>query len=138
MDYLGLEPDRPLRRAASADYPMARFEEGGAEQLGTVLGATDILVLNGVAHHLPEALFRETVKTARGARALILCDHLRLSGTTHALARWLQERDQGKFVRPYEELASFPGWDRHSTVFFPIGLLGIPLWTYFCNVYVRS
>lgn len=137
IDYLGLEPDDSLRQAASRDFPTARFLPKGAEDLGPVIGPADIMVLNGVAHHLPEPLFRATLEAGRDARAVILCDHLRLGGRTHPLARWLQSRDQGKFVRDYEQLREPPGLKVHSSEFFPIGPLGMPFWTYFCNVYLR-
>ena len=96
------------------------------------------MVLNGVAHHLDDGLLEKTLRTAQAARGLVLCDHLRLDGETHALARFLQDRDQGKFVRPYEVLRSPSGFALRSSCFFPIGPLGMPFWTYFCNVYTTS
>ena len=136
LRYLGLEPDEDLRRAAASDHPAARFEARGAEHLLAEIDGADIVVLNGVAHHLGDPLFFDVLSAATKGRALVLCDHLLEKGRTHALARWLQSRDQGKFVRPYEKLRALPGFDQASSEFFPIGPLGLPFWTYFCNLYL--
>jgi SAM-dependent methyltransferase len=136
LGYVGLEPDADLRQAAMAAHPSARFEALGAEDLGSVVRDGDIVILNGVAHHLPDPLFESALAHARKGRALVVCDHLLAKGQTHALARWLQSRDQGKFVRPYEKLRALPGFDQSSSEFFPIGPLGLPFWTYFCNVHL--
>lgn len=138
LDYLGLEPEDSLRRASSRDFPEARFIDKGASDLEESLGPADLLVLNGVAHHLNETLLKRTLDAARRARGLVLCDHLRLEGETHAFARWLQDRDQGKFVRPYEALRTLPDLELRSSEYFPIGPMGMRFWTYFCNVYTTS
>ena len=106
LEYAGLEPDDALRREAVRDFPGAVFLARGAQNLREEIRPGDIVVLNGVVHHLSDDLLEETLQAARGGRAVVLCDHLRLEGTTHALARFLQDRDQGKFVRAYEELLS--------------------------------
>jgi len=138
LDYEGLEPDQALREEASRDFPGAVFGPGGAESLERVIRPGDVVVLNGVAHHLNLDLFRRTLEASRGGRGLVLCDHLRLEGKTHVLAEFLQDRDQGKFVRPYEELRSPTGFVLRSSEFFPIGPMGMSFWTYFCNVYTTS
>jgi SAM-dependent methyltransferase len=138
LEYVGLEPADALRQEAARDFPGTVFLARGAENLQEETRPGDVVVLNGVAHHLSGDLFEETLEAARGARALVLCDHLRLDGKTHALARFLQDRDQGKFVRPYSALLSPPGFVLRSSEFFPIGPLGMPFWTYFCNVYTVS
>ncbi len=138
IEYAGLEPDDALRAEAARDFPGAAFLVGGAEDLGKLLRPADIVVLNGVAHHLNDDLLGRTLQAARGGRGLVLCDHLRLDGKTHALARFLQDRDQGKFVRPYADLLSPEGFVLRSSEFFPIGPLGMPFWTYFCNVYTTA
>ena len=135
IEYAGLEPDDALRAEAARDFPGAAFLVGGAGDLGKLLRPADIVVLNGVAHHLNDQLLGVTLQAARGGRGLVLCDHLRLDGKTHALARFLQDRDQGKFVRPYADLLSPEGFVLRSSEFFPIGPLGMPFWTYFCIVY---
>jgi len=138
LEYAGLEPDDALRQDAARDFPGTVFLARGAENLHEEIRPGDVVVLNGVAHHLSGDLLGETLEAARGARALVLCDHLRLEGKTHPLAKFLQNRDQGKFVRPYEELKSPAGFVLRSSEFFPIGPLGMPWWTYFCNVYTTS
>lgn len=138
LEYVGLEPDDALRQEAARDFPGATFLPSGAAGLADVMGPADLLVLNGVAHHLDDELLGRTLGAARAARGLVLCDHLRLEGTTHALARFLQDRDQGKFVRAYAALVSPSGFVLRSSLFFPIGPLGMPFWTYFCNVYTTS
>ncbi|MBX7185800.1 MAG: class I SAM-dependent methyltransferase [Vicinamibacteria bacterium] len=138
LEYLGLEPDDALREEAAHEFAGAAFLPSGAAGLPDVIRPADLVVLNGVAHHLDDGLLEKTLRTAHAARGLILCDHLRLDGETHALARFLQDRDQGKFVRPYEVLRSPSGFALQSSRFFPIGPLGMPFWTYFCNVYTTS
>lgn len=138
IQYAGLEPDDALRAEAARDFPGAAFLAGGAEDLAEHIRPADVVVLNGVAHHLSDEVLGRTLKTARGGRGLVLCDHLRLHGKTHPLARFLQDHDQGKFVRPYADLLSPEGFSLRSSEFFPIGPLGMPFWTYFCNVYATS
>ena len=138
LGYAGLEPDDALREEAARDFPEAAFLALGAEQLHKEIRPGDVVVLNGVAHHLDDELFAATLEAARGARALVLCDHLRLEGKTHPLATFLQNRDRGQFVRPYEDLGSPAGFVLRSSEFFGIGPLGMPWWTYFCNVYTTS
>jgi SAM-dependent methyltransferase len=138
LEYVGLEPDDALRQEAARDFPEATFLPGGASSLPDVIRTTDLVILNGVAHHLDDGLLEKTLRAAHAARGLVLCDHLRLGGKTHALAWFLQDRDQGKFVRPYGALLSPPGFVLRSSLFFPIGPLGMPFWTYFCNVYTTS
>jgi len=138
LDYVGLEPDDALRQEAARDFQAAMFLSRGAESLPDLVSPADVAVLNGVAHHLSDELLRTTLEAARGGRGLVLCDHLRLDGKTHPLAEFLQDRDQGKFVRPYDDLKSPAGFVLCSSEFFPIGPLGMPWWTYFCNVYTTS
>ena len=138
LEYVGLDPDAALRQEAARDFPQSVFLPRSAENLREEIRPFDVVVLNGVAHHLSDEILGETLEAARGGRALVLCDHLRLEGKTHALAKFLQDRDQGKFVRPYEDLVSPAGFVLRSSEFFPIGPLGLPLWTYFCNVYTTS
>ena len=138
LEYVGLEPDDALRQEAARDFSGATFVPSGAAGLADLIRPADLLVLNGVAHHLDDELLGRTLEAARAARGLVLCDHLRLEGTTHALARFLQDRDQGKFVRPYAALVSPSGFVLRSSLFFPIGPPGMPFWTYFCNVYTTS
>lgn len=138
LEYAGLEPDDALRRAAARDFPGATFLSGGAADLFREIRPADVVILNGVAHHLNRELLAGTLEAARSGRGLVICDHLRLAGKTHPLARFLQDRDQGKFVRPYADLLSPEGYVLRSSEFFPIGPWGMPFWTYFCNVYTTS
>jgi len=138
LDYLGFEPDPALREEAVRDFPGATFAARGAESLHEEIRPADLVILNGVAHHLSDDLLGKTLIASAQGRGLVICDHLRLEGETHAFARFLQDRDQGKFVRSYEALRAPAGFVLHSSEFFPIGPLGMPWWTYFCNVYTTA
>jgi len=137
LEYFGLEPDPKLRGAASRDYANATFSHLGAQDLGAMVGAKDIVVLNGVAHHLDDGLFEKAIEAARLGRGLVVVDH-RLDRDTHLVARRLQDWDLGKFVRPYERFKTLPGMRSQYSRFFTIGPLGLPFWTHFCDVHVPS
>ena len=98
----------------------------------------DIIVLNGVAHHLDEFQINTILeKSGRGA-ALIICDHLKKE--QKGRIKWLfpqllQDLDRGKFVRHYSFFENLTNYTLLYEKIFPIGIAGITLWMHFCNYY---
>lgn len=134
LHYVGIDPERAFidrcRKLGAAGEKI--FHVGSVREMPVEIGTDDAFVLNGVAHHLDEADFERALVLARGAGALIVCDHRQ---SEEGLARWLQAADRGKFVRPFERFERLPGFVcRHSQT-FTIGLGPIGLWPYFCLAY---
>lgn len=135
--YLGLEPDPHLRAHAARRYGRvgARFAEATAAEARAHLEPGDVVVLNGVAHHLADAELSDLLAAARPCRALVVSDHWYRPGGVSALNRWLQEHDRGRFVRDYAYFEALPGFALECSEVFAIGPLGTRLWLYFCNGY---
>jgi SAM-dependent methyltransferase len=138
--YLGLEPDPALLRHCRRRHrdPRAQFVSQAASQAAGLLAPRDVVVLNGVAHHLDDADFRSAVAAAGAARALVIADHWRRDGELSRVTRWLQAQDRGKAVRDYAAFERLPGFELVSSQVFGIGPLGSRLWVYFCNRYRPS
>jgi SAM-dependent methyltransferase len=135
--YLGIEPD-PVRLAhcrTLGHQAGVRFEAGTARAAAAGLGPDDLLVLNGVAHHLPDDELALAVGAARHAAGLLIADHWRKPGETPLVTRWLQNRDRSRWVRDYDVFAALPGLTLVSSEVLPITLLGFRAWLYFCNLY---
>lgn len=135
--YLGLDPDPAMLEYARAHSrgQGAAFALADARGAEAVLEADDLVVLNGVAHHLDDDDLAALTAAARRARGLILLDHWRRAGQIPRWTRFLQDHDRGRHVRDDAAFAALPGFRLVSSEVFPIGLLGVRLWLYFCNYY---
>lgn len=135
--YLGLDPDAAMLEYCRAHHAHAdvAFAAASARDAAALTGADDLVVLNGVAHHLDDAELAAITASARRARGLIVLDHWRAPGATPRVTRFLQDHDRGRHVRDYAAFATLPGFRTLSSEVFPIGPLGVRLWLYFCNSY---
>jgi SAM-dependent methyltransferase len=135
--YLGLEPDPALLLHCRRHHrdPRAQFLPDDVSGAAPLVAPRDVVILNGVAHHLDDADFRRALQAARGCRALVIADHWRRDGELSRVTRWLQAQDRGKAVRDYAEFEGLPGFELASSEVFRIGPLGSRLWVYFCNCY---
>jgi hypothetical protein len=137
LDYLGIEPEQEFVDACLRRWrdEAATFRRATVRTMTIELHATDVVVLNGVAHHLDDAELDVVLRLARGAGGLIICDHWRLPGEVGALARWLQAADRGKHVRDFGFFVALPGFRTLKAERFPIAVGGVDLWPYFCLAY---
>ena len=119
----------------SAGVTGVAFDAARASDAAALVGADDLVVLNGVAHHLDDDELAACTEAARRARGLILLDHWRRAGETPRVTRFLQDHDRGRHVRDYAAFAALRGFRTLSSEVFPIGLAGLRLWLYFCNSY---
>lgn len=137
FEYLGVDPDLAMVRHCQQHFrdPNVKFLIGTSAAVSSVIEDRDIVVLNGVVHHTDDQEFTTLLKTLSSCRAIIISDHWRQSGQIPALTCWLQDHDRGRFVREYTTFENLEGFTLVSSEVFPIGLLGVPLWRYFCNSY---
>lgn len=129
-EYLGVDP--ALRKAR--EVPGGRIEPLDANSVLNELQPTDIVVLNGVAHHLDDVTFQRLLKKTRDCTALVLCDH-RAEPSNHHINKLLQRYDRGNFVRPYSSFSQLSGYKTTHLDSFEIKWLGIPVWSYFTGLY---
>ena len=144
FDYLGVDTDPDI-----IQYCKENFENGSSvrfsdEELSTIPGAlskSDIVVLNGVVHHLNDEQLKELYEKLHRVRHLVILDHYRpLPQITfrYLVPFILQNLDRGKYVRLYNRFEVIPGFTRESSEVFPISFMGFRLWDYFCHYYKSS
>lgn len=134
IEYIGIDPDVKNIEAARRHNPEGQFLFGGAESLPIPIKASDLVLLNGVAHHLDDttfnAFFREVVSCGR----LLILDHQKAYKSWFNPQFVIQKLDKGKFVRDYQFFLELPAQLEHQEMFV-IRVAGFPLWPYFCHCY---
>ena len=115
VDYTGLDVSPEYIEAAKQRYgDRGRFLCGdvGLVTLEKEHGTYDLVLATGVVHHLDDAQAARLFELARAAlrpqRRLVTLDGCYAPGQSK-IARWLLQRDRGKFVRTraeYERLAA--------------------------------
>ncbi len=128
--YLGVDPAAAKAKAVSG----GRIEPLDADAVREKLRPADIVVLNGVAHHLDDTTLGGVLGAARRTTALLICDH-RSEPANHALNRLLQRYDRGKYIRPVTHFFRLQGYDTMHLDRFNITWLGLPIWAYFTGLY---
>ena len=104
IDYLGLDIDQP-----SIDYANARFGDRGRFQMRFFdaaaveeLGPVDVVMMNGVMHHIGDAELAGTLANVKAALrpggVLFTLDGCYAPGQSR-LAKWLLDNDRGVHVR---------------------------------------
>jgi hypothetical protein len=126
MAYLGVDPSPPKGDS--------RFRRGTARDVVDSIGPGDIVVLNGVAHHLDDAEFKDTTLACVAVKGLIICDHAR-DQATPTRSRLMQRLDRGRHVRDLDRLVGIHGMRCLETRRFPIRLAGIAMWDYFAAAF---
>jgi SAM-dependent methyltransferase len=138
LSYTGADISMQLLERARAKYPEAEFILSSAESLPLTIGPQDIVVLNGVVHHLDDTTLSKLLSDCQNCLGLIVLDHRRdkeFLNRPMILPRFLQWADRGSYVRPYSFFDNLNGFTRKATENFEISILGIRAWPYFCNVY---
>jgi len=106
-DYIGLDIDEPSIAYAKAHFGSrghfaARFFDAEAAR---ELGPADLVMMNGVMHHIGDADLAATLEVIRGALkpdgVLFTLDGCYEPGQS-AIAKWLLDNDRGVHVRPAE------------------------------------
>jgi SAM-dependent methyltransferase len=101
------------------------------------IGYNDIIILNGVMHHLDDNSAKHLVSCLSKARFIIIADHY----SDNTVGRWpkfLQKLDRGKYVRDYSFFKSIEGYRSIESVIFPIKIFSFVFWIYFCSVYTSE
>jgi SAM-dependent methyltransferase len=123
--YLGIEPDPAMVAVCRNRFagPDVAFEQLTAAQAGELLEPGDVVVINGVAHHLADDEFFGLVARGNACRALIVLDHWHRPRTTPRLTRTLQVLDRGKFVREDGFFETLSAYRLERSDVFPVNLL---------------
>lgn len=133
LAYLGVDPAQRVDRAVDG----GRIECRDAIDILPELAPSDVVILNGVVHHLDDATMTNVLEAARGCAATIICDH-RAEPSNHAFNRLLQRCDRGRFIRPWSYFQTLAGFHPPSLDAFEIKWLGVPIWAYFAGLYQPS
>jgi SAM-dependent methyltransferase len=135
--YLGLDTDKAMLTYCGkrSNSPVVEYRQASASELNGILSPQDIVVLNGVVHHLNDHGFDAAIHAARICRAMIISDHLRVENEIPWLTDWLQQHDRGKFIRTYDRFDQIEDFRVVSSSRFTIRFAGLVCWTYFCNLY---
>jgi hypothetical protein len=141
INYLGIEPNRAFHRefpTSGASDSAAAVVDGTATDIARYITDNDVVLLNGVAHHLSDAIFLQFLDDARRGSSMVILDHdSRLSSNKLCafIPRVLQRLDAGKFVRPLSAFKDFSGWKLRTLRTFDISVFGLPIWPYFVATY---
>jgi SAM-dependent methyltransferase len=135
--YLGVEPDPAFIAVGQRRYrdAGATFCRATVTTMDVKLGPADIVVVNGVAHHLKDQEMDRLLCVSRDAGALVICDHHRQPGELGIMASALQAADRGRFIRDFSYFQRLAGFELRAAELFRIDMLGMPLWPYFCAAY---
>lgn len=137
FSYLGMDTDQ-----ASIDYCREKYRDQGHAKFTTstihsrevIVNKGDIVILNGVMHHLDDKTAKELLGHLLNADFVIILDHY-IDKTLKRWPKFLQKRDQGKYVRDYSFFKKIEGYHSVLSTVFPIKILSLICWMYFCMVY---
>lgn len=142
LSYCGLDIDDDALRICNVLYGGEAGVEFSLCKDGIIpitLSPRDILVLNGVVHHLTDEEFVNLLKLVAQAKCrVVILDHVKVALAKTLLSRiqaFLQAADKGKFVRNYDYFNSLENLKMSRQSVFTIHFLGMPLWNYFCHTY---
>jgi len=97
---------------------------------------SDIVIMNGIMHHLKDQQIFQIIEMCKQSRAFIVSDHLHNVGKDQAIVRLLQRLDRGKYIRKYQTYEQFFREKSAMSVFYPINVMGVLFWNYFTDVYL--
>lgn len=141
LTYLGIDNNPDMINYCLDRYagnPGIDFSTDDFTREAFQIGKNDIVVVNGVAHHLNDTLMEILLKKALSCHLLIIVDHLREQphlSVRNCVPFILQSLDRGKFVRMYSYFTSLKNYTLVHSEEFPVRMAGFPCWTHFCNVY---
>ena len=96
----------------------------------------DIVIMNGIMHHLKDRQIFQIIEKCKQSRAFIVADHLYNVGKDQAIVRLLQRLDRGKYIRKYQTYEKFFSEKSAMSAFYPINVMGVIFWNYFTDVYL--
>lgn len=141
FNYLGLDNNLYLIQYCQevySDESGIEFTSDGFDGDSIQFTKNDIIILNGVVHHLDDSQMDFLLKKTSLCFAVIIADHLRKSpnlSLSNFLPFILQSLDRGKFVRLYKYFENFNNYNLNYSEEFSISVVSITFWTYFCNFY---
>ena len=138
LSYLGLDSEiSHLKYAENKHNNEERIKfrlfHAGTEILN--LKRSDIVVLNGVAHHLEDSALQSVLHSSMKSSGLIICDHFRDQASLSSLSRKLQDLDRGKYIRDHSKFLQLSGYRTLNFSKFMIRFAGLSFWPYFCASY---
>jgi SAM-dependent methyltransferase len=133
LTYVGIEPNRAYVDDARARYPTVELHAGTVPEVrDAVHGMFDLVVLEGVLHHIDDEAARDALQFAAARMSaqsrLVAIDPVILD-RQNPVARLLARLDRGKNVRTldgYQRLAEQVFRDDHISVQALSGLLRVP------------
>ena len=138
LSYVGVDPDSASVRycRSACDDPRADFVESDAISTDFTYRPGDIVIVNGLAHHLNDHDLSALLGRLRNVQAVVISDHFRSREKTKPIVRLVQNLDRGRYVRDYGRFEEFPAYRLISSTHYPIRIFGVTIWTYFTNVYL--
>ena len=140
FSYIGIDTDQN-----SIDYCCQKHHDEKRVSFTTstipspeiAIRSNDIVVLNGVMHHLDDKTVKELLSHLSQARFVIIADHY-LDKTVGSWPKFLQKLDRGKYVRDYSFFKSIDGYRLVQSMVFPIKIFSFIFWMYFCAAYASE
>ncbi len=136
--YWGIDTDKKTIdycKKNKEKWPNIKFSYCDFMEESFVFAKNDILILNGVVHHLNDHQLGVLLHKARRCAAMIITDHYRFGRCKHMLPPLMQALDRGKFVRSYDCYNVINGFEMKNSVIYKINIFRITFWLFFCNMY---
>ncbi len=120
FSYLGMDTDQAsigYCREKYRDQRCASFTTSTIHSPEVIVNKGDIVILNGVMHHLDDKTAKELLGHLLNADFVIILDHY-IDKTLKRWPKFLQKRDKGKYVRDYSFFKKIEGY--HSVLNYGI------------------
>ena len=146
ISYLAMEIDHQsvaLARNRYGHFSNFEIRETASIDPSVIFDRGDIIVLNGVFHHLADQEAYELLEKMKGAGAVIILDHAKRENPSpfsivESAQSIIQRLDRGKFVRPLSYFRDLSFLPLKQITPFIIPVLKFPLWPYFVATYQAS
>jgi len=137
FSYLGMDTDQAsidYRRRKYRDKEHASFTTSTIHSREVIVSTGDIVILNGVMHHLDDETAKELFGHLLHADFVIILDHY-IDKTLEKWPTFLQKRDRGKYLRDYSFFKKIKGYRSVLNIVFPVKIFSLIFWMYFCVAY---
>lgn len=138
FSYLGTDSNKTIIKYCKEKYlfpGQATFTSSPIPSIEVSIQPSDIVILNGVMHHLNNEEVNHLLHHLSSSGLIIIADHF-LDQTVGAWPKFLQRRDRGKYVREFAFFKSLTGYKTVRSLVYPIKLLSFTFWMYFCIAYM--
>lgn len=135
ISYLGIDTNESYIRSALKNFSdRGTFCVGTAPELvgqdASLVNSADVVICNGVLHHLSDDEAIEILRLAKRLLKLkgrLLCLEATFLAHQGRLSRWLVSRDRGRYIRTEQQWKDIVGpvFDRYTTNILT-GLIRIP------------